>query len=48
MAERIKYLIDHPEKWEKMGKNSRKLAEEEFDWKKIAEKYLEVYEEVKG
>jgi len=29
-----------------MGKNSRKLAKEEFDWKKIAERYLKVYEEV--
>ena len=47
LAERIKYLLDHPERWEEMGRNSRKLAEEEFDWKKIAEKYLEVYEEVK-
>ena len=48
LADKIKYLIDHPEKWEGMGRNSRKLAEEEFDWKKIAEKYLEVYEEIKG
>jgi glycosyltransferase involved in cell wall biosynthesis len=48
LAERIKYLIDHPEKWGEMGRNSRKLAEEEFDWRKIADRYLEVYEEVKG
>ena len=46
LAEKIKYLLDHPEKWEKMGRNSRKLAEEEFDWSKIADRYLEVYEEV--
>ena len=48
LAEKIKYLIDHSEKWEEMGRNSRKLAEEEFDWKKIADRYLEVYEEIKG
>ena len=48
LAEKIKYLIDHPEGWEELGRNSRKLAEEKFDWGKIAEKYLEVYEEVKG
>ncbi|MBT9150494.1 MAG: hypothetical protein DDT40_00666 [candidate division WS2 bacterium] len=29
-----------------MGKNSRKLAEEEFGWRIIAERYSEVYEEV--
>ena len=47
LAEKIKHLIDHPEKWEEMGRNSRKLAEDEFDWRKIVEKYLKVYEEVK-
>jgi len=29
-----------------MGRNSRKLAEEEFNWSKIAERYLEVYGEL--
>lgn len=46
LAEKIKYLIDHPEESARMGRNSRKLAEEEFDWRKITEKYLGVYEEV--
>ncbi|MBT9150330.1 MAG: Spore coat protein SA [candidate division WS2 bacterium] len=48
LAEKIRYLIDNEEERIRMGRNSRKLAEEEFDWSKIAEKYLEVYEEVKG
>ena len=46
LAEKIRYLIDNPEERERMGGNSRKLAREEFDWKKIAERYLKVYEEV--
>ena len=46
LTERIIYLIENEEERERMGKNSRKLAEEEFDWGKIAEKYIKVYEEV--
>lgn len=46
LVERIKYLVDNDEERERMGKNSRKLAEREFDWSKITEKYLTVYEEV--
>jgi len=47
LAEKIRYLMDNPEEREKMGKNSRKLAREEFDWRKIAEKYLKIYEELR-
>lgn len=46
LAERLIYLIENEEERKKMGRNSRKLAEEEFDWSKIAERYLEAYEEV--
>lgn len=46
LAEKIKYLVDNPKERERMGKNSRKLAEEEFDWKKVGEKYIELYERV--
>jgi len=48
LAEKISYLIKNEEERIRMGKNSRKLAEEEFDWEKITERYLEVYEEIKG
>ncbi|MFH8120359.1 MAG: glycosyltransferase family 4 protein [Candidatus Aenigmatarchaeota archaeon] len=45
LAEKIKYLVENEEERLRMGRNSRKLAEE-FDWKKIAEKYIKVYESV--
>jgi len=45
LAEKIKDLINNSEERERMGRNSSKLAED-FDWKKIAERYLEIYEEV--
>jgi glycosyltransferase involved in cell wall biosynthesis len=46
LAEKIEYLIENEEERVRMGKNSRKLAKEEFDWEKIAEKYLKVYEDI--
>jgi glycosyltransferase involved in cell wall biosynthesis len=48
LAEKIEYLIENEEERVRMGKNSRKLAKEEFDWEKIAEKYLKVYEDIKN
>lgn len=44
LAEKMKYLIDNPEERRKMGANSRKYAEEEFDWSKVAERLLAVYQ----
>jgi glycosyltransferase involved in cell wall biosynthesis len=44
LAEKIGYLIENEEERAIMGKNSRKLAKEEFDWEKIAERYLKIYE----
>lgn len=46
LAEKIRRLMFHPVERERMGKNSRKLAEEKFNWDKVAEKYLEIYEEI--
>jgi glycosyltransferase involved in cell wall biosynthesis len=43
LADKIKYLIDNPDEQERMGANSRKYAEEEFDWGKVAERLLLVY-----
>ena len=46
LAEKIDYLIGNEEERMRMGKNSRKLAKEEFDWEKIVEKYLKIYEAI--
>jgi glycosyltransferase involved in cell wall biosynthesis len=46
LAEKIQYLLENEEERKKMGKNSKKLAEEEFSWEKIVKRYLEIYEKV--
>lgn len=46
LVERIKYLVENDEERERMGRNSRKLAENEFDWSKIAEGYLKIYKNI--
>ncbi len=46
LAEKVNALLDDPEKRAQMGKASRKRAEEEFDWKLIAARTKQVYEEL--
>jgi glycosyltransferase involved in cell wall biosynthesis len=46
LAEKIRYLVENESERTRMGRNSKKLAEDKFDWEKISEKYLKVYEEV--
>lgn len=43
LAEKIRILIDNEDLRHQLGNNGRYFAEEEFDWKVIAEKYLAVY-----
>lgn len=48
LAQKIEYLLDHPEVREKMGKLAREVATEEFDWNKIIIKYyLPLFERIK-
>ena len=48
LADRIAMLINNPhERW-RMGKESRKIAEQEFAWEYIAEQYVAVYERIRN
>jgi len=46
LAEKINALLDDPEKMKSMGQASRRRAETEFDWKLIAAKTKQVYEDL--
>jgi len=43
IAEAIRWLLEHPEEAEEMGKRGRKAVLEKYNWEKEAEKLLEFY-----
>lgn len=42
----LEMLVDDDKQRKEMGKRSRRLAEDKFDWSIIADRYLELYEKV--
>lgn len=48
MAERLAELIDNPYERRRMGKESRKIAEQEFAWEHITEQYVDIYRRILG
>lgn len=47
IASKISWLVDHPKEAEQMGKNGKRLLEEQFIWERTAEPaLLKLYEEI--
>ncbi len=47
MAEQIRYVLDHPDKAEAMGKRARKDAEEHYTFNRVASQLLALFDTVK-
>jgi colanic acid/amylovoran biosynthesis glycosyltransferase len=48
LADRLKYLLDHPETWEGMGRAGRNHVLAEFDQRELLADLTEIYREVVG
>jgi len=46
LAERIEYLINHPEIWSEMGRAGRKFVEEHYDINKLNKRLVEIYQKL--
>jgi len=46
LAERLAYLIEHPEVWPKMGRAGRKHVEANYDIGKLNDRLVEIYEKL--
>jgi len=44
LAEKLQYLIEHPELWPDMGRAGREFVEEHYDIKKLNRRLVEIYE----
>jgi glycosyltransferase involved in cell wall biosynthesis len=44
IANAILYLLEHPEEAKRMGENGRRAVEERYNWDKMEEKLLKLYE----
>ena len=46
LADRLRRLINNPSERQRMGRESRKMAEREFSWDYITAQYVEIYKRV--
>lgn len=48
MAVKLKYLVEHPEIWQEMGKAGREFIEKHYDNKRLNRQLVEIYEKLIG
>jgi colanic acid/amylovoran biosynthesis glycosyltransferase len=48
IAQKLIYLIEHPEIWQQMGFNGRKKVETQYDTNKLNSELVEIYQQVLG
>jgi colanic acid/amylovoran biosynthesis glycosyltransferase len=46
LAERLRYLIEHPEIWAEMGQAGRKFVEENYEINKLNNRLIKLYQEL--
>jgi colanic acid/amylovoran biosynthesis glycosyltransferase len=46
LAEKLRYLIEHPELWSEMGRYGRIFVEEKYDVKKLNKRLVQVYQDL--
>jgi len=45
LAEKVSYLIEHPELWQSMGQAGRRRVEEKYDMHKLNDELVEIYQQ---
>ncbi|NJK49277.1 colanic acid biosynthesis glycosyltransferase WcaL [Candidatus Gracilibacteria bacterium] len=44
IAQKLAYLIEHPERWESMGRSGRRRVEEKYDMEKLNDELVQIYQ----
>jgi len=44
LAEKMEFLVEHPELWSEMGRYGREFVEKNYDIKKLNRRLVEIYQ----